>query len=582
MKKKNTIQARWNGLVRDWPISAILMEFTVGMVALSLLLGALIFVTVYRRSLIQNMSTQSAQIAEQASNTVRSYQDGLRNSVELIRSSYRLGSERDKRLNTIVSVRPEIIAVTAYEPETGELLNAWTGDTLMKPYFTVNLSFTSSNLPETGEAFRISPPHVESFLLNSYPWVVSISMRAKDYNGKERILVLDSNFSEIASYINNIGIGRHGYCFIINDDGNIIYHPQQQLIFAGLKEEDTVLLSRSPDGSLAAEDAIYTIQSLPDSNWRIVTVGYIDEIISESLQKCIVLLVVLLLMVVLAAFLSSFVLTRLITGPTHELILAMRTFEKKASSFHYTPIEGSSEMMELSDSFGHMVLRIQELMTRVRNEEIALRKTELRALQAQINPHFLYNTLDSIAWMCEDGRSREAVSMVNALARLFRISISKGHELIPIEKELEHAKSYLQIQKVRYKNQFEYIFEAEEQCLSYYCNKITLQPLIENAIYHGLNRMIDEGLIRIRVACEGEDVILSVSDNGVGMTEEQCRDILEGRSESKGGIGLKNVNERVKIYFGEAYGMRIESEPDEGTTVSIRMPKVERGAYGAR
>ena len=146
-----------------------------------------------------------------------------------------------------------------------------------------------------------------------------------------------------------------------------------------------------------------------------------------------------------------------------------------------------------------MVVRIQELMEQVRQEEITLRKTELNALQAQINPHFLYNTLDSIAWMCEEDRTKEAVEMVNALARLFRISISKGHELITLEREVEHAKSYLKIQNYRYKNQFTYAFDVEEGCLSYLCNKITLQPIIENAIYHGIDRMVDEGFIEVRI-----------------------------------------------------------------------------------
>lgn len=221
-----------------------------------------------------------------------------------------------------------------------------------------------------------------------------------------------------------------------------------------------------------------------------------------------------------------------------------------------------------------MVTRIQKLMEQVRNEEVTLRKTELRALQAQINPHFLYNTLDSIAWMCEEERSREAVEMVNALARLFRISISKGHELIPIEKELEHARSYLKIQNYRYKNQFTYSFEVDENCLSYYCNKITLQPLIENAIYHGINRMIDEGEIIVRIYERGSEVIFEVEDNGVGMTEEQCSQILHHEPGDKSGIGIKNVNDRIRIYFGEQYGLSIESELDEGTKIIINMPKI--------
>lgn len=239
---------------------------------------------------------------------------------------------------------------------------------------------------------------------------------------------------------------------------------------------------------------------------------------------------------------------------------------------------GTKEISALSDSFEHMAVRIQKLMEEVRQEEISLRKTELKALQAQINPHFLYNTLDAIAWMCEAGRNEDAVEMVNALARLFRISISRGHELIPIEKELQHAQSYLHIQNFRYKNQFRYQFDVDEACLSYYCNKITLQPIIENAIYHGMDRMVDEGMIRIGIHQSEDKIIFTVEDNGVGMTEEQCEEVLKKERSDRARIGIKNVNDRIKIYFGEEYGLTIKSELDEGTCVTIMMPKVTEEA----
>lgn len=178
-------------------------------------------------------------------------------------------------------------------------------------------------------------------------------------------------------------------------------------------------------------------------------------------------------------------------------------------------------------------------MSTVREEEVNLRKTELKALQAQINPHFLYNTLDSIAWMCEQGRNADAVKMVHALARLFRISISKGHELIPISKEIEHAESYLQIQKYRYKNQFTYQFDVDPDCLDYYCNKITLQPIIENAINHGLDLLVDEGVILVQVRQDGEDIVFSVQDNGVGMSSEQIDSILRHGPKDRTGIGTR-------------------------------------------
>lgn len=272
----------------------------------------------------------------------------------------------------------------------------------------------------------------------------------------------------------------------------------------------------------------------------------------------------------------------IVNAPVRSLIKAMKAFENAADSFSYSSgNEAVTELQVLSDSFEHMSNRIKQLMERVRTEETELRKTELKALQAQINPHFLYNTLDSIQWMCEQGKNEDAMKIVSALAKLFRISISRGHELIPIKDELQHAKNYLVIQSYRYRNQFSYSFDIETRLEHYLCNKITVQPLIENAIYHGIDRMVDEGEIKISVKeapDNKDDILITVEDNGVGMTEEQCRKILRKERSDSSGIGVKNVNDRLKIYFGEKYGLTIKSELDVGTIVTVRIPKIEAEA----
>ena len=191
---------------------------------------------------------------------------------------------------------------------------------------------------------------------------------------------------------------------------------------------------------------IYTTQKVPGSTWRVVGVSYIDETVNESFWQMTRVILYAGALILVAAFVVAFVLSRTLSRPLQQLENAMQAFEQNADGFVFNSVTGTREVEELSDSFCHMVGRIQRLMTAVREEEVALRKTELKALQAQINPHFLYNTLDSIAWMCERGKNADAVQMVHALARLFRISISRGHELIPIEKELQHAEAYLQIQ----------------------------------------------------------------------------------------------------------------------------------------
>ena len=183
--------------------------------------------------------------------------------------------------------------------------------------------------------------------------------------------------------------------------------------------------------------------------------------------------------------------------------------------------------------------------------------------------------------MCERGNTESASKMVGALARLFRISISRGHELITIKDEMRHAENYLIIQSYRYRNQFTYTFDVDPDIKHYLCNKITVQPLIENAIYHGIDRLIDEGEIKISAKTAEDndnDIVITVEDNGVGMTDEQCRKILQKERSDSSGIGVKNVNDRLKIYFGADYGITIKSELDVGTKVIVRIPKLTEEA----
>ena len=204
------------------------------------------------------------------------------------------------------------------------------------------------------------------------------------------------------------------------------------------------------------------------------------------------------------------------------------------------------------------------------------RKREFDTLQSQINPHFLYNTLDIIVWMIENEQKQEAVEVVTALARFFRISLSRGKSIITVRDELEHARNYLMIQKMRFKNKFTYVIDAGEDVMELASLKLMLQPLVENAIYHGMEFMDGDGRIEVTVRREGDDLRFEVRDNGLGMTKEQADSLLGDEpyvsSRRGSGIGVKNVNERIRLYFGGDYGLFIRSEPDEGTQVEIRLP----------
>ena len=557
-----------------------LLTMLVGMVAgvTAVVLGAVstIFIAQYRAGMVQSARTTSAQACTQAAVTVARYVRDMNEVMDLVQTSMEYeGAERDEFLRDLLRVRSDVVAVTTYT-EDGTLVDCWALGHEPRAEILQNLSFDAQSAAVSDS--YVTPPHVETIFEGYYPWVVTIAARLE---GEEQAawVSLDISFSTISEYISSVGIGAHGYCFLMDEEGTIVYHPQQQLIYSGLKSEDTAHLAELGDGTWAEKTVIYSITGIENSTWRVVGVSYVDELVDLSVQAMLRICLAVVVTVLAVVLGAGWLLSRILSRPLAALASAMERFEQDADHFAYEPVAGTREVEELSDAFGHMVHRIQHLMATVREEEVNLRKTELKALQAQINPHFLYNTLDSIAWMCEQGRNTDAVNMVHALARLFRISISKGHELIPIRKELEHAESYLQIQKYRYKNQFSYDFQVDESCLDCLCNKITLQPILENAIAHGLDLMVEPGHIDVEVCRDGQDILFRVRDDGVGMDEEQVRHILHSEPGDRTGIGIKNVNDRLRIYFGEGYGLHIESEPDVGTCVEIRMPQVREGEY---
>ena len=238
-------------------------------------------------------------------------------------------------------------------------------------------------------------------------------------------------------------------------------------------------------------------------------------------------------------------------------------------------IGGPAEVENLGRSMQGSLRQVNELMDDVVREQEERRRSELDALQSQINPHFLYNTLDSIVWMIEGERNTDAVFMVTQLASLFRVSLSKGRTVISIRDEFVHARNYMNIQKVRYKDAFEVSWDIQDEILDYCTVKLILQPILENAIYYGVDALGDEGEIVVSGRKEGDDILLSVRDNGLGMPQEKVDQILsdeehEERTRRHGsGVGLINVHKRIMLRFGPQYGLRIESEPDEGTEVTI-------------
>lgn len=282
--------------------------------------------------------------------------------------------------------------------------------------------------------------------------------------------------------------------------------------------------------------------------------------------------------IILLLILLSFYIPLSITRPIRKLGEVTDQVAKGNLSVR-SDVDAGAEVGMLSDSLNTMIDKINELLEQVKKEQIRLRKAEFELLQSQINPHFLYNTLDAIVWLAEAGEQKRVVNMVGSLSDFFRTSLNQGRDIIPIKEELQHVTSYLEIQQVRYQDILQYEIHVPEELEKYLIPKITIQPLVENALYHGIKNKRGTGKIVIWGKKEADHFVIVIGDNGIGIREERLSEVRKGikhKAFSENEIyGLYNVNERIRLNFGEAYGITIESVYQEGTTVNVLLPYVQ-------
>lgn len=242
-------------------------------------------------------------------------------------------------------------------------------------------------------------------------------------------------------------------------------------------------------------------------------------------------------------------------------------------------IKTGAEVKKLSDSLNTMIDKINELLEQVKEEQVRLRKAEFERLQSQINPHFLYNTLDAIIWLAEAGQQKKVVSMVGSLSEFFRTSLNRGKDIIPIREELQHVRSYLEIQQMRYQDILQYEIDVPEELKEYLIPKITIQPLVENALYHGIKNKRGTGMITVSGKREEDFFLIQIRDNGIGIDKKRLEQVRDGIKNKiltgKDMYGLYNVHERIRLNFGEKYGISIESVYGESTTVDVCLPYME-------
>ena len=409
---------------------------------------------------------------------------------------------------------------------------------------------------------------MQSFSSDKDNWVISVSTEITGDSGDNLgVLLMDMEYSVIEDHLRSLDLGREGYVFLLNGKGEPVYHKDTSYFSDPDKLAQLLEIQSAGDGYDKASNLLTCQTQIEKTGWTMVGVVSLDtlKMLERQLFEAVLLTGGLLFIAVL---LIGILFTRRLSTPMADLERGMNEIEKLAevrirkNSFY--------EVELLAGNYNRMIHRIRILMDEISDKEKTLRHAELNALVSQINPHFLYNTLDTIVWMAEFNDSTRVIALTKSLAAFFRLSLSGGRELITVEDELEHVQQYLYIQKERYGDKLNYTIHAPEEVLDYTVPKIILQPIAENSIYHGIKPLDRPGQITITVQEEGEKLIFTVSDNGAG-----CRlDAAAADNPSRPGkVGLKNVDERLKLYYGPGYGVTIHSAPGAGCRVELTVGK---------
>lgn len=568
--------------------TTIMVALSVISISIVLCMGIVMYVRF--SALIREDTLESTQkLMEQTGESLEDYLANMRQISEA--AYYNVIKENDfssqtetieKGMNLLYEANKDSLRSIAIYDSTGKLMTAEPVvsqknglDVTRQDWFYMAM--------EEPENIHFSTPHIQNLFDDGtlrYYWVISTS-RVVEFSDKadayQGVLLVDMDYAGISRMMNQINNADNGYYYLCDSNGEIIYHPKQVQINNGIIKESSREAAGCKEGvydeTFEGEHRQLIVNTISYTGWKLV--GVIpDSIFNHELLDIQQFIVMLALLTAMMLIVVSRIVSARISSPILKLNNSVLEYETGKESEIY--IGGSLEIRHLGESIQESYKHNERLMKEIVREQNERRKSELEALQSQINPHFLYNTLDSIIWTIEGGRNDDASFMVSELAKLFRISLSKGHTIISVKDELQHARSYMNIQNARYKDAFDIRFDIEPELGSYCAVKLTLQPILENAINYGIHGN-EDGQIQIIGRKKADKIIISIEDNGIGIPAEIREGILTNNNlvPKKGsGVGLVNVNNRIQILFGKEYGLLIESEPDEGTCVSVCLPAI--------
>ncbi len=594
MKKK--IQHIKDKFIEQWNFKSIsiqglmLISFTVVSAIIIFMLGIIL----YQFFSYQNKTTISETTNQVVNQTTTNLEDYLQQMRQLSDALYyntikEIDISKDnceEEMNMLYESNKDKLVSFALFSESGELISA-SPNAAIKDDIDVTNQEWFYNARNEVENLHFSLPHVQNLFEESsirYKWVISLS-RSVNLNdageSKEGVLLVDMNYSSVEQILDSVNSNNSNfYLYLIDSAGSIIYHPNQKLINSGDFKENNMKAALYKDGiheeDFDGANRIVITDTVGYTGWKLVSVSTkASNLYAERIRYIFILLVAATFMLLM---LINRYISRFVSRPIYVLDESISGLSKgNKKGIDILPV-ATSEVKHLGETIQIYKESNERLVHDIVKEQEEKRKSELDALQAQINPHFLYNTLDSIVWMIEEGgKQKDAVFMITELASLFRLSLSKGNTIIPISDEIKHGMNYMNIQAVRFKNRFTVSFDIDEEINSYSTVKLIVQPILENAIYYGVKNMDEDGHIIVKGWKEDEEIYITIEDNGFGIPEDYLNVILSDTDHKKAhgsGVGLINVHKRIQLRFGEKYGIKIESELDVGTKVTIHIPAI--------
>ena len=403
-------------------------------------------------------------------------------------------------------------------------------------------------------------------------WVISIMQEVVDKDGKNLGVVrLDIGYKTLEAYLDQLQLGKEGFTFIVDANHDFVYHPKKAVYSSHAEMKAMAPYLSVKNGYVKSKQAYVSQYQIPNSGWTLIGVSSMEQLHAVQTQILWSFIGTGLFALGVCLIGIWFVL-RLWIKPLRDLQATILKVGSGHSDLRANET-GSPELVDLARQFNIMLDRIDQLMIAVKEEEQNVRRYELQALSSQINPHFLYNTLDTIVWMAEFNDSKRVVEVTKSLAKYFRLALNQGHEQISLEDEIDHVRQYLFIQKQRYGEKLQYEIKELKQYDDYKIPKLILQPLVENAIYHGIKEMNRQGMIRVSVSENDTQLIVSIYDNGRGFVASETTNATLVRL---GGVGLKNVNQRLQLQFGKSYHMEIKSEENTYTEIRLYFPRANK------